>query len=130
MVFGQPGVEAQKQVDPYSDALVGKAFEETGQNDYTDQIVYVKPLTTKTVDGGIFTTTSNMFIKGKNSATVKLPENPSEDCTLFIHNLDGTLITISGNGRKINSHDELKITRKGNGLQIYYFIEDDDYIAI
>jgi len=87
-------------------------------------------LTTKTISNEIYTAVDDMFIKGKNNSTVKLPLNPSNNSAIYVHNGDGTLLTIDGNGKKINGNDKLFIRKKGNGLQIYYFIEDNEYIAI
>lgn len=87
-------------------------------------------LTTKTINNEIYTAVDDMFIKSKTGSTLKLPENPSDNCVIYAHNADGTLLTINGNGRKINGHDEIVIRQKGNGVQIYYFIDDNDYVAI
>jgi hypothetical protein len=114
---------------------------ESAQSLYTQQTVNnnvfnypveqeVKKLTTKTISNEIYTSPNNMFIKAKLKSTIKLPANPSRDCVIYAHNGDGTLLTIDGNGKKINGHDKLFVRRKGNGLQIYYFIEDNEYIAI
>jgi hypothetical protein len=90
----------------------------------------INKLITKTISNEIYTAVDNMFIKSKLGSTIKLPTNPANDCVIYAHNGDGTLLTIDGNGKKINGHDKLFIRQKGNGLQIYYFIEDNEYIAI
>ena len=90
----------------------------------------VKLLSRKVISNEIYESSGNEFIKGKKGSVVKLPQNPQSDCVVYVNNGDGELLEIDGNGKKINGHDKAYIRRKGNGLQIYYFIEDNEYIAI
>lgn len=97
---------------------------------YPQQTFDVKEITAKTISNQIYTAVDNMFIKSKLGSTIKMPATPSFDCVIYAHNGDGTLMTIDGNGKKINGKDKIAISQKGNGVQVYYFIEDDEYIAI
>lgn len=131
MVFGQPGVEAQKQIDPYSDALVGKAFEETGQNDYTDQIVYVKEIVCKTVGvGGTITASDDMLITMENNSTMYLPENPRENSVVYMTKTSGKA-TVKGNGKKINGRSNDYVFYKLDlARQFHYVIDRDEWRII
>lgn len=125
--------------DSVSDTGVRESYpwaqDDSGKDNLNVQGLYsqlqaVKILTKKVINSESYTAVDDMLIKSKNGSTLKLPLNPSEDCVIYAHNADGTLLTINGNGRKINGHDEVKLARKGNGLQIYYFVDENEYIAI
>lgn len=109
--------------------MASEAFEDDNSVPTVDVRVE-KEITTKTITSETYTSVGDEFIKCKGSCTVKLPENPGDNCVVYIHNYDNALVTIDGNGRDINQNDKLFIRRKGNGLQIYYFIDDNEYIAI
>ena len=100
------------------------------KNLYPQDTLEIKSLIRKIISNEIYTSAGDEFIKCKNKSTVKLPLNPSSDCIIYVHNGDGTLLTIDGNGKTINGDKKKFLTQKGSGLQIYYFIEDNEYIAI
>jgi len=117
------------------DSTIGVVFGEYAEDQrqeesYSEVVTVETRLITKVINNETFIPVSNMLLKCKNKSTVKLPEVPTEDFYVYVHNGDGTLVTINGNGKKVNGHDSISIMRKGNGLQVYYFIEDDEYILI
>lgn len=108
--------------DPQPQDLIGSL--------YAQDTFEVKSLIRKIISNETYTSAGDEFIKCKNTSTIKLPANPSSDCIVYVHNGDGTLLTIDGNGKTINGDKKKFLRRKGSGLQIYYFIEDNEYIAI
>lgn len=126
MVFGEPGFRDEYS-DPYSSV---NKVESVQENYYTDQSINVRKLTAKVISNQTYTVVDNMFIKAKLGSIIKMPTTPSSDCVIYVHNGDGTLLTIDGNGKTINGDKKKFLRQKGSGLQIYYFIEDDEYIAI
>ena len=118
-----------KQDEPIFNWDVNNALEKQNTTQYNVERVE-KEIITKTILNETYTSVGNEFVVCKGKCTVKLPENPGENCVVYIHNYDNEMVSIEGNGREINQNDMLFIRRKGNGLQIYYFIDDNEYIAI
>lgn len=105
-------------------------IDENERSSIYEQVSYATPLKTKVISNQTYISPGRELIKAKQGSTIKLHSNPSSDYYIYAHNGDGTLLEIDGNGRKINGHTKMYIRSKGNGVQIYYFIEDNEFIAI
>jgi hypothetical protein len=109
---------------------LAKRIDELEKESELEPFIPIKRLTPKTISNEIYVAADDMFISAKKTSTLKLPANPKSDCVIYAHNADGTTLTIDANGKNINGEKKALVRRKGNGLQIYYFIDSNEYIAI
>lgn len=69
------------------------------------------------------------FVNATSSATITLPLYPADGAFVIIRNGDGTRIGLDGNGRNINGSSTGSLARKGTAIELYYFIDDNEWFA-
>jgi O-glycosyl hydrolase len=74
-----------------------------------------------------YTATNYDYINASKGSTITLPRNPVKDCFVVVRNSDGSKISIIGNGRTVNSKATATTRNKGTSLDIYYFIDTDEW---
>ena len=78
---------------------------------------------------GSYTAVDHDFINAKLGGTITLPKYPEENTIVIIRNGDGSNIKLSGNGKSINGSSTGEIQQKGTALDIYYFIDSDEWLV-
>ena len=69
------------------------------------------------------------FINAKNRAVITFPRYPDENSVIIVRNGDGSKITLSGNGKKINGSSTGVINRQGTAITFQYFIDSNEWFA-
>ena len=69
------------------------------------------------------------FVNAINGSAVTFPLNPKEDDLIIVRNGDGSTITLSGNGKNMNSSATGELTVEGTAIEFYYFIDSNEWFA-
>jgi len=95
-----------------------------------NQITPVKYLTCEVISSSRYEATDNMFLRITRDCVLTLPENPCKDCQINFTK-GASILTLKGNGRKIQGSRNDIVFRKNNlARQIYYFIETDEWFFL
>ena len=78
---------------------------------------------------GSYTAVDHDFINAKLGGTITLPKYPEENTIVIIRNGDFSNIKLSLNGKSINGSSTGEIQQKGTALDIYYFIDSDEWLV-
>jgi len=69
------------------------------------------------------------FVNAKQGSTITLPQYPIENSVIIIRNGDGSVIKLDGNGKNINGSSSGILRREETTVELYYFIDSDEWLA-
>ena len=69
------------------------------------------------------------FINAKGNSTITLVKYPVENSVIIIRNGDGSTINLDGNGKTINGSLTGAIRREQTAIELYYFIDSDEWLV-
>ena len=76
-----------------------------------------------------YTANDYEFINDKGNSTITLVKYPVENSVIIIRNGDGSNINLSGNGKTINGSLTGILRREQTAIELYYFIDSDEWLA-
>ena len=67
------------------------------------------------------------FVSASQGATITLPQYPSENSVIIVRNGNGSIISVSGNGRNINGTATVLSGVKNTTMVFHYFIDSNEW---
>lgn len=117
------------------ESVLNDPFSESGEGDSSGSAgveelgTYNEPSIFRAVSVSVdFDATDRDFVLANNGATIEAPASPPEGSVFRVSNADGSVITVSGNGRPINGETNITMQSQYLMLEFYYFIASDEWV--
>ena len=78
---------------------------------------------------GVYYAGIGQSINATHAAVIYFPEYPADSDGFTVRNGDGSLITLNGNGKKMNGSTTGKLKRKGTSIDFVYHLNLDEWFS-